>query len=261
MHKSVRAVAGLAIVGALLSTACTSIPGLFATPTPTATLTPTATPTPLPTPTPTPTPTPKPTGVRQEALSGNRTKIRDYDHNYEFVMSGVWIVVPLTAEDIAGKLNLLDQDAAGVGDIVESFSLLDPEAVRVVAFHEDAKYISRGFAANLSVTVVRDDVSEKLPLHLLMAAVREALHQRGVKVLGELEGTSENAHGVEIGALEFLQSVPDQQGGLQQAYGKTLIFNSGDGIVEIELATLPQFSEELLEEFDPIIDTIEIFQP
>jgi hypothetical protein len=271
MRKNKSLAVSLFFVGmlAVASLACgtSSITGLFATATPTATLTftPTATFTPSPTststPTPTLTPTPLPAGVKAEVQADGSTLFTDYDNHFQFGIPKDWFVLPLGANDMAQLLDQLSTKNPQLGKYAQAFRQLDPDVIRVIALNEDNKYIYNGFASNLTVTAIKDNVMSKSPLDFVTGALEEAMKQQGAKLVSEAIPAANNANGVEVAAIEIQQTVPTATGAKVQAYSKIVVFQSNGKLIMIQLATPQQFKKVLVPALDEISASIKLLKP
>jgi hypothetical protein len=234
------------------------------TPTPTLTFTPSPTYTPSPTatqtPTATPSPTSLPTGAITEEQADGSTLFIDYDNHFQFNIPDTWFVIPLSSDDISTMINDLSEKNPQFKDIAAAFAQLDPDVIRVIAVNEDTKYITNGFATNLTVTAVEDKLMASMPLNMVTGVLEESMKQAGATIISNEELAIDNVNGVEIGFLEFQQTAPTATGATVQAQCKMLIFNSDGKLIMIQLTTPKQFAGEVLPVLDQIVDTVKLLE-
>jgi hypothetical protein len=232
------------------------------TPTPTLTFTPSPTNTPSPTPTPTatqtPSPTPLPTGSISEEQSDGSTLFIDYDNQFQFNIPEAWFVIPVSSDDIGDIIEKLSEENPEFKDTAEAFAKMDPEVIRVIAVHEDTRYLVNGFSTNLTIAAVDDKVMSSMPLDFVTGALEESLKSAGGTIISNENLAAENANGVEIGTLEFQQTTPTITGAKIQAHSKMLVFQSNNKLIMIQVATPKQFAQEILPVLDQILDTIQL---
>lgn len=237
------------------------------TPTPTLTFTPTPTFTPSPTPTFTPTPTktltptPKPTGVRSEKQADGSTLFTDYDNKFQMVIPNNWAAIPITTEDIAGILQELSKDNPDIKGIAETFSQLDPNVVRLIAINKNNKYTTNGFATNITVIAIEDRLLSSMPLDFVSGALEESVKQGGAEIVSAFEPAASNPQGVEVAVFEFEQASPTAVGTRVRVRSGTLLFQSGGKLIMVQLATLQQFSAELMPVLKQIGDSVQRITP
>lgn len=266
MNKNIRYVVITLMLLAWTSISCgmSSLPFLATeTPTPTATFTPSPTPTPssTPTPTQTPTATPLPTGVRTEEQANGSILFIDYDNKYQLVIPEGWFVIPLSSEDIGDILNNMAGENPDFKETAETFKQLDPDVIRVIAVNKSSKYIYKGYSTNITVTAIEDKLASSMPLDFLTGALEESLKQQGARLLSSGNLATTNANGVEIGMFDFQQSTPTYTGANIEARAKTVIFQTNDKLIMIQLAIPQQFAEELLPVLDTVTDSLKLMEP
>ncbi|GAB4463258.1 MAG: hypothetical protein Kow0070_23460 [Anaerolineales bacterium] len=252
-----------------LSCATLDLGSIFATQTPTPTLTftptptftPSPTPTLTPTPTNTPTPTPKPTGIRTEKQADGSTLFTDYDNKFQMVIPNNWAAIPITTEDIAGILQELSKDNPDIKGIAETFSQLDPDVVRLIAINKNNKYTTNGFATNITVIALEDRLLSTMPLDFVSGALEESVKQGGAKVTSAFEPAVANPQGVEVTIFEFEQTSPTAVGTRIRVRSGTLLFQAGGKLIMVQLATLQQFSAELMPVLKQIGDSVQRITP
>ena len=233
-----------------------NLPNPFATATPTATATSTSTPTPLPTPTSTITPTPMPTGVKAEVQLDGTTLFTDYDNQYQVSLPEGWLVVPLNAEDLAKMMSNLAEANPDLSDTAKAFERLDANIFRMLSFNKDRKYITNGFATNLSVRVYDDKFSTSLPLNFVIGVLEDDLKQAHAKILSTDENLHTNPNGVEYGIIDFLQTTSTAAGNKVEVRIKSAVFTSNGKLILITLETPKIFGEEFSPTIDKLITTI-----
>jgi hypothetical protein len=266
--NNIRALGLFVAILALSALACQGVAGFnpfaTATPTPTLTFTPSPTSTPSPTATQTatrtPSPTPLPTGAITEEQADGSTFFTDYDNQFQFTIPEAWFVIPLNSEDLSSILSNLSEENPQFKDIAAAFAQLDPDVIRVIAVHEDTKYLANGFSTNLTVTAVKDKLMSAMPLDFVTGAVEESLKQGGATIISNQELATDNANGVEIGTVEFQQTTPTATGATVQAQSKLLIFHSNGKLIMIQLSTPKQFAGEVLPVLDQILDTVQLLE-
>jgi len=266
-NKRVRRIIFVIMVLALASLSC-GVSGLpfLATETPTPTFTfkpsPTFTPSPTATSTPThrPSPTPLPTGVEVEERQDGSTLFIDYDNHYQLVIPVEWVVIPLSAEDLAGALQSMSEENPELRDIAEAFSQLDPDVVRVIAINDDLKYSRDGFATNFTVVAVEDTLMSSMPMDFVVGALEESLIQQGGTLISEYE-VYNNDNGVEVGVFEFERLTPTANGNNVTVRIKTVLFQVDDKLVIIQLTVPPGFAVELYPMMDEVADSIQLIDP
>lgn len=241
----------------------------FATPTPTptntptATLTPTVTPTATPTETPSPTltPTPQPTGITADIDADGNVLLADYDNNYKFTLPSTWIVIPLSGQDMTELVNKLAETNPEFKDAANTFQSLDPDFVRVVALNKDSKYISKGFASNITVVAIQDKLLSSMPIEFTTGAFEESMKQNGAKVITQGVNTVTSDSGVEIGIIEVEQQAPTATGSKIAVRLKIIIFVVGDKLIMVNLTAPSQLMAELSLELDTIAKSVELIKP
>lgn len=250
-----------------LSCGVSNLGSIFATatPTPTATFTPTPTftpsPTPTSTPTRTPTPTPLPTGVHTEKQADGSTLFIDYDNKFQMVIPSSWVAIPITTEDIAGLLQELSKENPDIKGIADAFSQLDPDIVRLIAVHKDKKYSVNGFATNITVIAFNERIMASMPLDFVSGSLEESMKQEGAKIVSGFEPAAENPHGVETTQFEIEQTSPTAAGTKVRVRSGTLLFQTKDKLIMIQLATHQQFAAELMPTLKQIGDSIQRLEP
>lgn len=267
---SLRLIAFIGIVAlTVMSCGTFDLGSIFATQTPTPTLTftptptftPSPTPTLTPTPTRTPTPTPLPTGVGSEKQADGSTLFIDYDNQYQLIIPNNWVAIPLTTEDLAGVLQELSKDNADIKSIAETFSQMDPDIVRLLAVNKDNKYTTNGFATNITIIAIDDRLLSSMPLDFVSGSLEESMRQENAKIISSFEPASANPQGVEFTQFEFEQTSPTAAGTRVRVRSGTLLFQSGGKLIMIQLATLQQFSAELMPVLKQIGNSIERLNP
>lgn len=199
------AISTLTIFIALLALACNStgpIANIFATPTFTSTVTPSASPTITPSPSPSASPTPLPTGIMIEKLTGETTRVVDYDMGYFLVLNKDWL--PLNADsesikeamDAAGKEN---PELATAREYIEN--ILRDDAVRLLAFNTDKRYREGGFITNLVILTMQDSILEAMPLDLFIELNVEEINRKGSNAKMVTSGVAENNNMVAFGYI------------------------------------------------------------
>lgn len=268
-NKAIQQFGIFTVVLSLAVLSCSGTVGLpnpFATetPTPTSTFTPSPTLTPSPTPTftQTPSPTPLPTGVEVEEQTDGSTLFFDYDNQYQLRLPSGWFAVPLSSEDLAEILASMSEKNPDLENIAEAFEHLDPDVIRVMSVNEDIKYVYNGFTTNLSVAAIEDKLMSAMPLDFVTGALEESLKQQGAEIVSSEESlTANNTNGVEIGTFEYIQTVPTGLGGTVKVHSRALVFQSNGKLIMIQMATPPQFSEEILPSMDEILASIKLIEP
>lgn len=240
------------------------ISNLFATDTPTPTQTftpsPTFTPSATPTKTQTPSPTPAPTGVDTVEQTNGATLFIDYDNKYQVALPTGWFVLPLSSEDITEILNNVSEENPDLRETAEAFRNLDPDVIRVIAISEESKYVHRGFATNLTVTALKDELLATVPIAFFTGVMESELESRGATIVHGEDIVITNANGVEIGIVEFKQNAPTSTGANVAVQSRTLIFQVKGAMISIQLATPQQFAAELLPLLDAVADSIKLLK-
>ena len=268
MKKHLFLISVLVFSLALLLASCEMTDAIFATPTPTATNTPTMTPSPTVTPSPTPTdtptptftPTPVPTGVETQPLEDNSTLFFDYDNKYKLILPKGWIVIPLNADDLSEAISGLAETNPELSKIAEAFKQLDPDMIRVVALNEDPKYIYNGFATNVIVTAIEDDMLSAMPVAFVTGVLEGSLEDNGHTILTSGANIIYSASGIEIGIVETAQKAPTSTGSTVDVQSRFLVFQANNKLLIVQLITPKQFSEELFPVMDEIGDTVELLK-
>jgi hypothetical protein len=127
--------------------------------------------------------------------------------------------------------------------------------------NESSKYMLNGFSTNFTLTAIDNKLLSAMPLDFITGAVEESLRQHGAKLLSTNNLTTNNAHGVEVGTIEFEQTSPTATGSNVQVHSKGVVFLSNGKIIMMQLATLKQFVEELSPILDKVSDSIELLHP
>lgn len=266
-NKSIQKFSIFIAILTLTILSCQSVGGFnpfaTATPTPTLTFTPSLTPTPsqTPTQTPTPSPVPLPTGVTMEKQSDGSTLFVDYDNQYQLNIPKNWFVIPLSSDDIKNILKELAKKNSALKDTAELFAQLDPDVIRVVAINEDKKYISNGYATNITITAIEDKLLSSMPLNFVTGAMEESLKQQGATLIPIQESVVKNVHNVEIGVFEYQQKSPTASGASVQVHAKALVFQVKGKLIMIQLAIPKQLAKEVLPVMDQIKDTVQLVEP
>jgi hypothetical protein len=264
-NKGIQKFSLLIAVLVLTGLSCQGVAGFnpfaTATPTPTLTFTPSPTVTPSPIPSPTPSPVPLPTGVTTQEQADGSTLFIDYDNQYQLNLPATWLVIPLSSDDIADILKEVSEKNPAFEDTAKLWAQLDPDVIRVVAVNEDKKYISNGYATNITVTAIEEKLLSSMPLDFVTGAMEESLKQQGATLVPNQELAAKNAHGVEIGSFEYQQTTPTASGATVQVHAKALVFQAGNKLIMIQLAVPKQFAKELSPVVSQIKDSVQHIEP
>lgn len=251
-------------LAALSCSGASSVSNLFATdtPTPTNTFTPSPTVTPSPTSTstqtPTLTPTPLPTGSSMEDQADGSKLFTDYDNQFQLTLPDGWIILPLSSKDLADILESASKENPDFKDAAAALKDLDPDVIRIMAFHKNHKYNVNGFTTNLIVMAVDDKVMTTMPMDFVMGTLEESIKQQGGVLLSTDNNVSTNANGVEIGSFEFKRTTPTALGTNVPVRINAIVFRSADKLIMVQLTTPQQFGEELAPIMDQIVDMVKV---
>jgi len=266
-HKLVVAALFLLSISTLACRAA-AVSEWFATPTPTPTLTPTPTntptitpsPTPTETPTPTSTRTPRPTGITTETNDNGSVVLSDYDHKYRLTLPDGWVVIPLSGQDISELVDELAKTNPDFKSAAETFRTLDSDFVRVVALNKDSKFISRGYASNITIVSAQDAFLVAMPIEFITGVFEESMKENGAKVITQGVNTVKSDKGVEVGIIEVEQEAPTAAGGRITVRIKMLMFISGNRLIMVNLTAPSQMISELYTDLDAIAKSVEVIR-
>lgn len=245
----------------LSALACAGVNSMLSTPAPLPTPTLTATITPRPTATITSTATSVPTGVQIDEQRDGSTLITDYDNLYQMSLGPDWEVVPASAETHSDRKGTEANIIPVLAASTKTPEPTDTNDVLVLAVNRNHRYFADEYATNIQVSIDSDKFSGIMPLGFILAGLEDGLRRDQAQIVGKLDDTAENSHGVEIAKLEFIERYPVEQGPRLQVQAKFLLFQSHKRLIVIALWTLPRFAEELSGEMDEVADTIRPIRP
>lgn len=266
-HRILFIFAGILALTALSCSSVANVSNLFATDTPTATSTltpsPTFTPSPTSTPTqtPSPSPTPLPTGSKTEEQADGSTLFTDYDNQYQLALPKGWMILPLSSGDMADILKGISEQNPEFKDIAETFKNLDPDMIRIMALNMNSKYSQNGFSTTLGVMAIDNKVMSSMPMDFVTGALEESITQQGAQQLSSNNNVVTNANGVEMGILDYQQSVPSPLGGQVSARYKVIVFQAGGKMIMVQLGTPKQFGDQFLPVMDQIEGSVKLIEP
>lgn len=233
----------------LMSLACgmSSLNTYFATetPTPTFTNTPTPTLTPSPTftstPTNTPTATPLPSGVTSTEQEDGSTLFVDYDNKYQIILPTGWVVIPIDQEKLVEMVDSVSDEVPELAETVDALKSLDPDTVRGVVLNKDPKFISGGFATNITIASFEDNVLSAMPLSFVTGALEQSFIDSGGKVLTQGVNIIENTHGAEIQYIDVERTL----NGLKVVQ-RMILFQSNKKLLTITITVPSRLKDEIL---------------
>jgi hypothetical protein len=250
--------AGILALAALSCSGAADVSNLFATDTPTPTLTFTPSPTSTPSPTatstqtPFPSPTPAPSGSEMEEQADGSTLFTDYDNGYQLTLPTGWINLPLSSKDLADILESVSEENPDFQAAAETLKNLDPDVIRVMAFHKNPKYNVNGLTTNLVVMAIDDSIMSAMPMDFVTGTLEESITQQGGQLLSPDNNIITNDNDVQIGSFEFKQTTPTALGTTVPVRVKAIVFHAADKLIMIQLTTPEQYGEE----FSPVMDQI-----
>jgi hypothetical protein len=199
-----------------------------------------------------------PQGVETEEQEDGSTLVVDRGNGFQFVLPDGWVVIPLTAEDISKLLDAAAEANPDMANMVETFKQLDSDVVRVVALSDDPKYVTKGFATNITVTAIEDKMMASMPLEIVTAMLEDSLTEQGATVLTQGANVGTNAHDVEYGIVDCKITTKTASGGALEVRSIYAIFQTDKKMVMIDLTTPSKFGKELFKLLGEVIDTIEM---
>ena len=218
----------------LFNFACQSagpLAAVFATSTPTFTITPTATPTS------TPSPTPLPTGIQFEVQSDKSTRVVDYDSGYILLLSQDWIALPGDADALKEAVEKLSVTNPEIAEMTEYFSILDNQALRLMAFNKNKEYREGTLLTNLIALTIEDPLAGSLPMDLLVEINVEQL-KKNVSISNVLSYLNDiNQNGVEYGYIQVETTVI--QAGQSEKAHQNIVLIKNDSSMTLFNLTLP----------------------
>ncbi len=226
------------LLALVLLPSCSSLSAVFATATPSPTATFTPSPTPPPTPTATTTPTPTPLA---------RTPFRNDTYGFTFTLPKGWEAIAVTSKN-ADVVSLLFLGFPGG---------LDPQYVDMVMANGNPALVDDGYAAHFRVSARADEAAVSLPLQLFLIVEIANLERLGASVLTDLPETRTNAHGLEVGTLEWLLAVKGASSRLT-LHCDSAYFNTKDEVVIIIFAAPERVTEQLGTVFEDFVDSLEL---
>lgn len=131
----------------------------------------------------------------------------------------------------------------------------------MVALNDDPQYAKNGFASNLTITAIADQVMSTMPLAFVTGALESSLESNNITVLSSEADLITSEAGVEIGVIETEQPMTTASGTKVTVHSKYLVFQSGGKLVMVQLATEKQFADDLGGIVDEIAQTIELLKP
>ncbi len=259
--------AGILVLAALSCSGLSDVSSLLATDTPTPPLTftpsPTLTPSPTSTPSLTPSPSPSPTGLaagsKTEEQADGSTLFTDYDNHYQVTLPKGWFILPFSSEDMANILQSMSDKNPEFKQMVESFKNLDPDVIRIMALQMDSKYMQGGAAPNLSVLAIDNKAMSSMPMDIVLGTLEQSFKQQGADVSSS-GSTMTNANGVEMGSIDYQQLVPSPSGSKIRVRYRTILFQSGDKMIMVQLGTPKDYIEEFLPVMDQIADSVKLLE-
>jgi hypothetical protein len=257
--------AGILVLAALACSGLSDVSHVFATDTPTPTLTftpsPTLTPSTTLSPTSTATLTPSPlstavaAGSNTEEQADGSTLFTDYDNQYQLTLPQDWFILPFSSEDMADILKSMSDKNPEFKQMAQSFKNLDPGVIRIMALKIDSKYVQAGAAPSLSVLAIDNKVMNSMPMDFVLGALEESFKQQGADVSSS-GSTMTNANGVEMGSIDYQQMVPSPLGSKIPIRYRTILFQSGDKMIMVQLGVPKDFTEVFLPVMDQIADSV-----
>ncbi len=240
--------------------ACATLGRLVATPTPVPTATLTSTATAIPTAAASVTPTPPPSGVGIEEQRDGSTLITDYDNLYQFSLGEDWEVIPSSTEQVTDALHWRINLEGGLSPPTESPEPTSND-VRIFAVNTDRRFYDPQYTSNVQVIIDDSRLGGRLPLDMILAGVEDGLKAEHAQLVGSVEESAENKHGVEIAKVEFTQAYPIEKGKDLLVQARVAIFQSNDRLIMVTLWTLPRFAKNLCPELDEVTETIRLLTP
>jgi hypothetical protein len=240
--------AAFVTAAATMLSSCSGLGTIFvtATPTPTLTQTSSATSTVTPTATVPPTATATATAVlTSEALTSYEAE----PLGFKYALRTHWYPVVVT-EDNADALSWLVLGYPGG---------IDQNSVDMLIATDDLAISAEGYAPHFTVGHRRDAAAVSLPLDLFLATEPVTLERFGGTVVTERTEVRTNAHGVELGTIEWLNTVNGASSPLE-IHCDSLYFKPADTLVIITLAAPRQFAPDLVPVFTDFVDSIELLQ-
>lgn len=253
----------LSVVFVFSLSGCSSISGLFATPTPTATNTPTVTPTPLPTNTPTPTPlptftpTPEPVTFLEELPDGSVLFI-DKEIGYQFVVPTDWLVLDLTDEDISEIVDVTGEAIPEIKELLEELTPTIQQGIRVYIFDTNEEHF-QGSSPNIGILFDDSQNPNQFSMDQFVELIVEALPELfpSIEILDW--GFGFNSNGVEYG--EIVSTIPQIEGVTEQAAKQSQVFiKINDGLMIITFSSPENVYSEVEEIFEEMFDSFELIE-
>ena len=240
--------AALVTAAATILASCAGLGTVFATPTPTPTLTPTSMP--ISTATPPAAVPPTATATATAVLtSEDLTSYGAEPLGFKYALRTHWYPAVVTVDN-ADTLSLLILGYPGG---------IDPNSVDMLIATDDLAISAEGYAPHFTVGHRRDAAAVSLPLDLFLATEPVTLESIGGTVVTDRTEVRTNAHGVELGTIEWLITVNGASSPLE-LHCDSLYFKPADTLVIITLAAPRQFARNLVPVFTDFVDSIELVQ-
>ena len=229
-----------------------------ARPSPTATLLP-PTETPSPTTTPSPTITPSPTKPTERTtlseMEDNSTQFFDYQAGLKLTVPEGWLTVRLSEQEY------LDAWLLAVKDLVlqhelESINDLDPDIFRLHALNTQDEYVYEGQGSSIAVLFIDGDTQE---LKLIAEAELQLKDFENYELI--TSEYPERADDLELFTLEEQWQVTSSTDKQVTLYHKRAAFKVSAGTVYIDLYVPSEIKDEVLPEFDTMIEQLSVFTP
>lgn len=244
----------------ILALACSSSNRLIppasptATPSRTATVSPTASPSPSPTPTAASSPSPpsEASGAYIRKRPDGSTTYVDLDLGYAATFPPAWVIIELTAEDVAEALKLAAEAYPGIESLFD-LAALGSENIRMMAFNLQPAILI--YYEPPSVNISAETGSRSVSIEFLLLSTEQILPQilPGTEVISTEVRT--NAHGVKLGFIESLISLESGDQALDrhvlQAY-----FKITEGLVIFSAEAREDVFDKSAFQFAAVLDSI-----
>jgi len=123
----------------------------------------------------------------------------------------------------------------------------------MAALNSDQAYIYNGYATNITVAAIKDNVMSIMPLSFVTGALEQTFINNGARVLTEGVNPIENNNGVEIEYLDVEQVVV----GVKVAQ-RIVVFQSNETLIMITITVPQQFKDEILPVSEPVGKSIKL---
>lgn len=254
----------LLLILLFISLACKGgklIPSIFATATPTYTITPSPTATATATATQLPTSTPNPSGISLVPQADGSELFIDSQAGFSMQISPAWVAIPANIDDISSYVEQASETNPKFSEALAMLKNIDSDVLKIIVLDSNADHYVNNFTPNFTVLAIRNPLSAKMPLEkmpqLMGSSIKSQLPDAKVTNSG-VEKVNDN---FSYSYNELRLPVPTQDGKSIITNQKQVYFSIHDYFVVITLSSPPDVYDDVVLEFNEIIETVQFLDP